>query len=456
MARYDGKILMIDDEQALLKLSSSILRREGFAVETRSDAREALALLQNESFDIILLDLHMPAMSGLEFLRNFNVRERPEEVLILTAYAEVQSAVETVKLGAYGYLAKPFNAEEILNHINNIRELQKLRAENERLRQAQGAGLGMVGEDEQMRQIYRMVQDVAATPLPVLICGESGTGKELVAAAIHRASDLAARPFVRCNCAALNPGVLESELFGHVKGAFTGAVRDRKGRFMEADGGTLFLDEIGDMEVGLQTRLLRVLQEGEFEPVGSTRTHQVDVRVISATNQDLDRAMASGRFREDLFYRLNAVTIEVPPLRQRKADIPLLCQAFIDKMSERLNTQVQRVGAEALARLESHDWPGNVRELENAILRSMALAKGEEITVADLPANLTERIAEETPEEEVLFHDAREHFEEQFIRNALAATRGNISQAAERIQLGRRNLQRKIKQFDIDVSQYSR
>ena len=456
MAQYDGKILMIDDEQALLKLSSSILRREGFAVETRSDAREALALLQDESFDIILLDLRMPEMSGLDFLRHFNVRARPEEVLILTAHADVQSAVETVKLGDYGYLAKPFNAEEILNHISKIRELQKLRAENERLRQAQGAGLGMVGETEPMRHIYRMVQDVASTPLPVLICGESGTGKELVAAAIHRASDRAARPFVRCNCAALNPGVLESELFGHVKGAFTSAVRDRKGRFMEANGGTLFLDEIGDMEVGLQTRLLRVLQEGEFEQVGSTQTHQVDVRVLSATNQNLDRAMASGKFREDLFYRLNAVTIEVPPLRQRKADIPLLCQAFIDKMSERLNTQVQRVGAQALARLESHDWPGNVRELENAILRAMALAKGEEIALADLPANVTERIAEETPEEEALFHDAREQFEEQFIRNALAATRGNISQAAERIQLGRRNLQRKIKQFDIDVSQYSR
>lgn len=456
MAQYDGKILMIDDEQALLKLSSSILRREGFAVETRSDAREALALLQDESFDIILLDLRMPEMSGLDFLRHFNVRARPEEVLILTAHADVQSAVETVKLGAYGYLAKPFNAEEILNHISKIRELQKLRAENERLRQAQGAGLGMVGETEPMRHIYRMVQDVASTPLPVLICGESGTGKELVAAAIHRASDRAARPFVRCNCAALNPGVLESELFGHVKGAFTSAVRDRKGRFMEANGGTLFLDEIGDMEVGLQTRLLRVLQEGEFEQVGSTQTHQVDVRVLSATNQNLDRAMASGKFREDLFYRLNAVTIEVPPLRQRKADIPLLCQAFIDKMSERLNTQVQRVGAQALARLEAHDWPGNVRELENAILRAMALAKGEEIALADLPANVTERIAEETPEEEALFHDAREQFEEQFIRNALAATRGNISQAAERIQLGRRNLQRKIKQFDIDVSQYSR
>ena len=460
MAQHDGKILMIDDEPDLLKLSSSILRREGFAVETRSDGREALALLQSESFDIILLDLRMPELSGLDFLRHFNVRERPEEVLILTAHADVQSAVETVKLGAYGYLAKPFNAEEILNHISKIRELQKLRAENERLRHAQGAGLGMVGATEPMRKIYRMVQDVAATPLPVLICGESGTGKELVAAAIHRVSDRAARPFVRCSCAALNPGVLESELFGHVKGAFTSAVRDRKGRFMEADGGTLFLDEIGDMEVGLQTRLLRVLQEGEFEPVGSTRTHQVDVRVLSATNKDLEQAMARGAFREDLFYRLNAITIEVPPLRQRKTDIPLLCQAFIDAMGERLNKRVQRVSAQALARLEHHDWPGNVRELENAILRAMALAKGEEIAVADLPATVTDRdrTAEAPPaaEEEVLFHDAREHFEEQFIRDALKQTGGNISQAAERIQLGRRNLQRKIKQFDIDVSQYSR
>lgn len=459
MAQHDGKILMIDDEPDLLKLSSSILRREGFTVETRSDGREALALLQSESFDIILLDLRMPELSGLDFLRHFNVRERPEEVLILTAHADVQSAVETVKLGAYGYLAKPFNAEEILNHISKIRELQKLRAENERLRQAQGAGLGMVGATEPMRQIYRMVQDVAATPLPVLICGESGTGKELVAAAIHRASDRAARPFVRCSCAALNPGVLESELFGHVKGAFTSAVRDRKGRFMEADGGTLFLDEIGDMEVGLQTRLLRVLQEGEFEPVGSTRTQQVDVRVLSATNKNLEQAMASGAFREDLFYRLNAITIEVPPLRQRKADIPLLCQAFIDEMRERLNKRVQRVGPQALARLESHDWPGNVRELENAILRAMALAKGEEIAVADLPANVTERdraAAEPPAEEEVLFHDARQRFEEQFIRDALEQTGGNISQAAERIQLGRRNLQHKIKQFGIDVSQYSR
>ena len=465
MVRYDGKILMIDDEQALLKLSSSILRREGFSVETRSDAREALALLRDESFDIILLDLQMPKMSGLEFLRHFNVRERPEEVLILTAHADVQSAVETVKLGAYGYLAKPFNAEEILSHLNNIRELQKLRAENDRLRQAQDAGLGMVGQTEQMRQIYRLVQDVAATPLPVLICGESGTGKELVAAAIHRASDRAAGPFVRCNCAALNAGVLESELFGHVKGAFTGAVRDRKGRFMEADGGTLFLDEIGDMNVELQTRLLRVLQEGEFEMVGSTETRTVDVRVLSATHQNLTQAVAEGRFREDLFYRLNAVTIEVPPLRQRRADIPLFCHFFIDRLNDRFDKQIQGVSKEALEYLEAYDWPGNVREMENAIMRAIALAKGRKIEVDDLPTTIVENAPqrnESAAEEEAaeppdsLFHAARQRFEEQFIRDALEKTGGNISQAAQQIQLGRRNLQRKIKQFNIDVSQYSR
>ena len=467
MAQHDGKILMIDDEQDLLKLSSSILRREGFAVETRSDAREALALLQEESFDIILLDLHMPEMSGLEFLRQLNVRERPEEVLILTAYADLQSAVETVKLGAYGYLAKPFNAEEILSHISNIRELQKLRSENERLRQAQGTGLGMVGETEQMRQIYRLVQDVAPTPLPVLICGESGTGKELVAAAIHRASDRAAGPFVRCNCAALNPGVLESELFGHVKGSFTGAVRDRKGRFMEADGGTLFLDEIGDLDVGLQTRLLRVLQEGEFELVGSTETHKVDVRVLSATNRNLTQAVAEGQFREDLFYRLNAVTIEVPPLRQRKADIPLFCHFFIDRLNDRFDKQIQGVSKEALEYLEAYGWPGNVREMENAIMRALALAKGREIEVEDLPTTIVENTgrqdepaaaeeAKATDRPDSLFHEARQRFEEQFIRDALEKTGGNISHAAQQIQLGRRNLQRKIKQFGIDVSQYSR
>ena len=456
MSKQRGKILMIDDEADLLKISSSILRRKGFSVVTHTDPRQALSLLQKEQFDVILLDLLMPGMNGLAFLEQFDVRQRPEEVLILTAYSDVQSAVETVKRGAYGYLAKPFDSAEVINRIDNIRELQILRAENERLRQEQDAVGGLIGDDEVMQAVYALIRKVAPTPLSVLIRGESGTGKELVAQAVHHASDRANRSFVCCNCAALAPGVLESELFGHVKGSFTGAVRNRKGRFLEADGGTLFLDEIGDMNVELQTRLLRVLQSGEFEPVGSTQTCKVDVRVISATHKDLEQAIADGDFREDLFYRINTVPIDVPPLRQRKGDIVLLCQFLIDQMGERLNKQVRRVGAQALACLESYDWPGNVRELENAILRAMALAQGEEITAADLPANIRDCTEEEKPEEEVLFHAARQRFEEQFIRDALEKTSGNISQAAQQIQLGRRNLQRKIKQFDIDVSQYSR
>ena len=454
MSEYRGKILMIDDEADLLKISSSILRREGFSVATQTDALKALALLQKEQFDVVLLDLRMPGMDGLAFLEQFDVHQRSEEVLILTAYSDVQSAVETVKRGAYGYLAKPFDSAEVINRIDNIRELQILRAENERLRQKQDAVSGLVGNDEAMQAIYALIRKVAPTPLSVLIRGESGTGKELIAQAVHRISNRANRPFVRCNCAALAPGVLESELFGHVKGSFTGAVRDRKGRFLEADGGTLFLDEIGDMNVELQTRLLRVLQEGEFEPVGSTQTCKVDVRVISATHRDLELAITDGDFREDLFYRINTVTIDVPPLRQRKGDIVLLCQFLIDQMGERLNKQMRRVGAQALACLEAYDWPGNVRELENIILRAMALAQGEEIGVDDLPANIRDDAENEKPQEEVLFHEARQRFEEQFIRDALALTGGNISQAAERIQLGRRNLQRKIKQFDIDVEQY--
>ena len=456
MSKQRGKILMIDDETDLLKISSSILRRKGFSVATQTDARRALALLQQEQFDVILLDLLMPGMDGLAFLEQFDVRQRPEEVIILTAYSDVQSAVETVKRGAYSYLAKPFDSAEVINRIDNIRELQILRAENERLRQEQDAIGGLIGDDKAMQAVYDLIRKVAPTPLSVLIRGESGTGKELVAQAVHQTSNRANHPFVCCNCAALAPGVLESELFGHVKGSFTGAVRNRKGRFLEADGGTLFLDEIGDMNIELQTRLLRVLQEGEFEPVGSTQTCKVDVRVISATHKDLEQAIADGDFRGDLFYRINTVTIDVPPLRQRKGDIALLCQFLIDQMGERLNKQVRRVGAQALACLESYDWPGNVRELENAILRAMALAQGEEITAADLPANIRNCTEEEKPEEEVLFHAARQRFEEQFIRDALKKTGGNISQAAQQIQLGRRNLQRKIKQFDIDVSQYSR
>ena len=275
MGKRKGRILMVDDEQDLLDLSAILLRREGLEVATCVNGKAALALLNDEEFDLILLDLRMPSLDGLGFLELFKKQQRREEVVILTAYADVESAVKAVKLGAYGYLSKPFDVGEVLAHLDRILELQALRAENEALRREQRGEFGnLVGQSEGMRQLYQLIRDVAPTPVTVLVRGESGTGKELVANAIHSTSDRAGKPFVRCNCAALSPGVMESELFGHVKGAFTGAARDRGGRFAEADGGTLFLDEIGDLETNMQIRLLRVIQEGEFEPVGSTQTRK--------------------------------------------------------------------------------------------------------------------------------------------------------------------------------------
>ncbi len=463
---------MVDDEVDLLELSSSILRREGHTVNTVENAKKALALLEKEDFNIILLDLKMPGMSGLEFLEVFKKHTRKEEVVVLTAYADVDSAVQAVKLGAYTYLSKPFDADAILVQIDKILELQELRLENISLRRQRGRTAGeLVGQNEKMREIYQLIEDIAPTPVAVLIRGESGTGKELVAQAIHDASDRADKPFVRCNCAALGPGVLESELFGHVKGAFTGAVRDRRGRFQEADGGTLFLDEIGDLGIAVQIHFLRVLQEGEFEPVGSTETQKVDVRLITATHKDLEREMREGRFREDLFYRINTMTIEMPALKERKSDIPLLCMHLIEQHNVTLDKQIQGISVAALQCLESYSWPGNIREMENVLMRAMALAKGDEIDVEHLPIAAIQSVSEQpvgqqAPQQtcgrtdlvyeisEDLFHAARKHFEKIFITRALQKTRGNISRAAEMIQLGRRNLQRKIKEYQIDVRHF--
>ncbi len=457
MGERKGRILMVDDEQDLLDLSAILLRREGVEVATCVGGKAALTLLNNEEFDLILLDLRMPGLDGLGFLERFKKQQRREEVVILTAYADVESAVKAVKLGAYGYLSKPFDTGEVLAHLDRILELQALRAENKALRR-EGEFGNLVGRSEGMRQLYQLIEDVAPTPVAVLIRGESGTGKELVANAVHSRSDRAGKPFVRCNCAALSPGVMESELFGHVKGAFTGAVRDRVGRFAEADGGTLFLDEIGDLETNMQIRLLRVIQEGEFEPVGSTQTQKVDVRLITATHQDLEARIGEGTFREDLYYRINALTIEIPPLRERISDLPLLCAFFVNRYNAVLDKHIEGFASQALQCLEEYNWPGNVRELENAIMRAMTVAKGDEIERKHLPASLVGEMEPVYRDEDAyydipqpLFHQAREQFERIFLRRALEKTNGNVSRTAAAIQLTRRNLQRKIKQYEIDV-----
>ncbi len=462
MGKRKGKILMVDDEPDLLDLSAILLRREGLEVATCIGGKAALTRLNNEEFDLILLDLRMPGLDGLGFLELFKKQQRREEVVILTAYADVESAVKAVKLGAYGYLSKPFDIGEVLTHLDRILELQTLRRENEALRREQRGELGnLVGQSESMRQLYQLIRDVAPTPVTVLIRGESGTGKELVANAIHSTSDRAGKPFVRCNCAALAPGVMESELFGHVKGAFTGAVRDRVGRFAEADGGTLFLDEIGDLETNMQIRLLRVLQEGEFEPVGSTRTKKVDVRLVTATHQDLEARIAEGAFREDLYYRINALALEIPPLRERMSDLPLLCAFFVNRYNRILDKRIEGFSREALQCLEEYNWPGNVRELENAIMRALTVAKGDSIERNHLPLALAGGMEPVYSDEETyydipqpLFHAAREQFERIFICRALKRANGNVSRTAAAIQLTRRNLQRKLKQYAIDSREF--
>jgi two-component system NtrC family response regulator len=453
-----GYILMVDDEVDLLRLSESILRREGHRVQTSANPREALALLEQEDFDVVLLDLRMPEMDGLEFLSLMKGQKKHRaEVVVLTAYSTVDSAVKAMKLGARGYVSKPFNPDEVLAEIDQALEVQELRVENKELRRQKGKTRELVGQHPKMQQALQLIRDIAPTSIPVLIRGESGTGKELVAEAIHRASPRAAQSFIRCNCAAFAPGVLESELFGHVKGAFTGAVKDRQGRFEEADGGTLFLDEVGDLSLEAQVRLLRVVQEQEFEPVGSTQTRKVDVRIITATHQDLEKAMQEGRFREDLFYRISGRTIELPPLRERKGDIPVLCEHLIKVHAELLHKEIDPLSPEVLSIMEGYEWPGNVRELENEIMGAIALAKEGEICLEHL--EFARKMAGGNSEEVKAlyvvpaqgFHEACDQFEAQFIRRVLHRSKGNISQAAQMMRIGRRELQRKISQHKIEV-----
>ena len=384
-------LLIVDDEQSLLDFLRLLFEGEGYEVTTAGSLAEADSLIADDGFDLVLCDILMPEGSGLDLLRKIKQRDPRASVIMMTAYSSTRSAIEAMRLGAFDYIAKPFEVEELKVVAQRAVEAIELADENIYLRRELEDKYqfeNIIGRSSRMQAVFALVERVAPTTSTVLIQGESGTGKELIARAIHYTSPRARHRFLSINCGAMPENLLESELFGHERGAFTGAVREKAGLFQEAHEGTIFLDEIGEMSSTMQVKLLRTLQERVVRKVGGTREEAVDVRVIAATNQDLTKRIGAGDFREDLYYRINVIPIELPPLRQRREDIPLLVDFFLKKFADQVGVAPKRISLDAMRHLESYDWPGNVRELENVIERAMALAQGEVINRTDLPARI--------------------------------------------------------------------
>src|SRR6184192_2503926 len=397
-----ARILIVDDEAAILRLLKEALTQWGYQVTGASSGAEALQALRGDMFDAVITDIRMPDMNGLELLKEIKRHDESVEVVVMTGYPTIASAVEALKEGAFDYLSKPLLLDELRHLMVRMTERRFLRGEVHTLRERLGEELTvteLVGNSGPMQRVKEIIGKVAGTGSPVLIEGESGTGKELVAAAIHRLSPRAKGPFIPVNCSAIPSDLLESEFFGHVRGAFSGAVSDTLGLFRGANDGTLFLDEIAELSPALQVKLLRVLQEMQVRPVGSTKAYTVDVRVIAATNRDLEQAMHAGTFRQDLFYRLNVVRIHLPPLRDRRDDIPALVNHFVRRFNGRLRRDVRGITPEALAALTAYDFPGNIRELENLIERAFAMGAREQIGLNDLPSLTRGAVASVIPEE---------------------------------------------------------
>ncbi len=385
------RVLVVDDEPSMREMLRIVLRRDGYDVRVAANAREAVDLLEHEAWDLLLTDIRLPDEDGVHVLREAKARQRDIVALMMTAYASTETAVEAMRLGAADYFIKPFNMDELRLKVGRHLESRRLREENVLLKRALQTSHvfgDIVGRSPAMLELFAMIETIAPTPSTVLITGESGTGKDLVARAIHARSLRKDRPFVALNCGAVPETLLESELFGHMRGAFTGADSTRKGLIEAAEGGTVFLDEIGEMNQAMQVKLLRVLQERTFRRLGGTDEIRADIRVVAATNQDLPKAVADGRFREDLFYRINVIQLQLPPLRDRREDIPLIADRFLDRFAERMGKPVRAISRDAMARLEAYGWPGNVRELENAIERAVAVERTETILPESLPPNV--------------------------------------------------------------------
>ncbi len=452
-----AKILVVDDEQGLREMLEIVLAKRGFQVQCTGSGEEALECMAAQPFDLILQDVRMPGMGGIRLLETLRERHPQIPIVIMTAYSTWDSAVEAMRLGAFDYVRKPFVTEEMLRIIHRALEHQRLRAD----------GLGelldekgplIVGTNQRMRDLFALLKQVAPTDSTVLVRGESGTGKELIARSIHCRSPRAAHPFISVNCSAFPETLLESELFGYLRGAFTGAHEDKKGLMLVADKGTLFLDEIAEMSPKTQVKLLRVLEERKVMPLGGTKMVAFDARIIAATNRDMERDIANGVFREDLYYRLNVIPLQVVPLRERKEDIPLLSGYFLAKYSARMGKDVRGISPRAQEALLRHDWPGNVRELENVIQRYVALSEGPTIVDIEIqsmhgaPEHAAAEVGEVTiPEAGIDLETLMSVHEKKYIEAALARTGGNMAQAAKILGLTYRSIRYKVKKLGVQV-----
>jgi two-component system, NtrC family, response regulator AtoC len=449
-----ASILVVDDDIGVRDSFEVVLAKD-YDLLFATQGPEALRILSTQDVNLVLLDIRMPGMDGIEVLRRVKELNERTDVIVVTAVKSLKTAVEAIKLGAFDYVTKPFDIHEILALVKRVVEKQELLKEVLYLRSemAEHRFANLVGRNARMQEIYTLVTRIADNNATVLLSGESGTGKEVLARAIHQQSNRGQRPFVAVNCAAIPAELLESELFGHEKGAFTGAIATKVGKFELATGGSLFLDEVGSMRLDLQAKILRALQEREIERVGGTRTIKIDVRVIAATNRDLKKAVEEATFREDLYYRLNVVPITLPPLRQRRDDIPLLVEHFTGKYNREFNRKVKGFSAGATAALYQYDWPGNVRELENVIERAVALAQSESISLRELPLDISilgRDMIEDIQRVGLSLREARSHFEKQYILNILEKVQWNQTEAARVLGLHRNTLLWKLQRLGID------
>jgi two-component system, NtrC family, nitrogen regulation response regulator NtrX len=447
-------ILVVDDEPSIVQTLSGILQDEGFEVLTAPDGETALQVVDEEAPDLVLLDIALPGMDGLEVLQQLKEQQPLLPVIMVSAYGNVENAVKATRWGAYDFIEKPPHADKIILTVRNALEMSRLAEENLRLRRRTAPAEEIIGQSQVMQQLREQVRVVAPTNAWVLITGENGTGKELVARAIHRFSKRAGKPFVEVNCAAIPEELIESELFGHEKGAFTGATAKRRGKFDQAHEGTLFLDEIADMSLKTQAKVLRILQEQRFERVGGSRPIQVDVRVVAATNKNLEELISRGQFREDLYYRINVIPIAVPALKERAEDIPFLIEYFLNEFAKENNNPPKIMTPEAVEVLRRQSWPGNVRELKNFVHRLAILTPGRVIDITNLPDNLQPegpRAETDQPYWQLSsFKEARNLFEKEFIRRKLAEFHGNVSLTAESIGLERSHLYKKMRSHGLE------